>query len=177
LAFLGRISPEKRPDLAIEIARRAGLPLKIAAKVDPVNRDYFAAEIEPLLEGGGVEFVGELDEAGKRPFLAAARALLFPIDWPEPFGLVMIEAFACGTPVIAFRRGSVGEIVEDGRTGFIVADVPDAVAAVREALWLDRKAIQERFRRRFTIGRMVRDYVDLYQRVLGVRVPALATNM
>jgi glycosyltransferase involved in cell wall biosynthesis len=166
LAFLGRISPEKRPDLAIAIARAVGIPLKIAAKVDPVNRAYFEAEIEPLLKGGGVEFVGELDEAQKRPFLAHALALLFPIDWPEPFGLVMIEAFACGTPVIAFRRGSVAEIVEEGRTGFIVEDVAGAAAAVERAMRLDRRDIQDRFRRRFTVARMVRDYLGLYERLV-----------
>ncbi len=166
LAFLGRISPEKRPDLAIEIARRAGWPIKLAAKVDPVNEAYFQATIRPLLAQPGVDFIGELDEPAKRAFLAGAHALLFPIDWPEPFGLVMIEAFACGTPVIAYRRGSVPEIVEDGVTGFVVEGVESAVAAVARVPALDRRAIQARFRERFTVARMVRDYLGLYERMI-----------
>lgn len=177
LAFLGRISPEKRPDLAIEIAQRAGLPLKIAAKVDPVNEAYFASEIRPLLALPGVEFLGELDERAKRPLLAGARALLFPIDWPEPFGLVMVEAFACGTPVVAFRRGSVPEIVEDGVTGYVVDDVAGAVEAVERAATLDRRLVQERFRQRFTIGRMVRDYLGLYERMIDEPLPVRATTL
>jgi glycosyltransferase involved in cell wall biosynthesis len=177
LAFLGRISPEKRPDLAIEIARRAGLPLKIAAKVDPVNEDYFARKIRPLLAQPRVEFLGELDERAKRPFLAGARALLFPIDWSEPFGLVMVEAFACGTPVVAFRRGSVPEIVEDGITGFVVDDVAGAVDAVERVGALDRRLVQERFRQRFTISRMTRNYLGLYERLAEAPYPARATTV
>jgi glycosyltransferase involved in cell wall biosynthesis len=177
LAFLGRISPEKRPDLAIEIARRAGLPLKIAAKVDPVNEDYFANEIRPLLELPGIEFLGELDERAKWPLLAGARALLFPIDWPEPFGLAMVEALACGTPVVAFRRGSVPEVVEDGITGFVVDDVTGAVGAVERVGRLDRRLVQERFRQRFTIGRMVRDYFGLYERLIDAPLPIRATTL
>src|SRR5204862_6995356 len=140
LAFLGRISPEKRPDRAIAIARAAGMPLKIAAKIDPVDRDYFGVTIAPLLRDPLIEFIGEIDEREKRRFLGAAAALLFPIDWPEPFGLVLIEAMAAGTPVIAFGRGSVPEIIEDGITGFIVDDVAAAAAAVPLAMQLDRRA-------------------------------------
>lgn len=165
LAFLGRISPEKRPDLAIEIAQRAHLPLKIAAKVDPVNEQYFETEIKPLLSRPGVEFLGELDEGAKRSFLAGARALLFPIDWSEPFGLVMIEAFACGVPVIGFRRGSVPEIIEDGVTGFVVEDADAAAAALDRIEMIDRRFVQQRFRERFTVKRMVRDYAALYSRL------------
>jgi glycosyltransferase involved in cell wall biosynthesis len=168
LAFLGRIAPEKRPDLAIAIARAAGWPIKIAAKVDPVDRDYFASVIRPLL-GPGVEYVGEVDEADKMRFLAGARALLFPIDWPEPFGLVMIEAIACGTPVIAFRRGSVPEIVEEGSTGFIVDGTEAAVAAVGRLDELSRPRIREAFRRRFLATRMAADHLRLYERLVARR--------
>ncbi len=177
LAFLGRISPEKRPDLAIEIAQRARLPLKIAAKVDPVNEAYFASEIRPLLARPGVEFLGELDERAKRALLAGARALLFPIDWSEPFGLVMVEAFACGTPVVAFRRGSVPEIVEDGITGYVVDDVAGAVEAVERTATLARRLIQARFRQRFPIGRMVRDYLGVYERLIDAPLPVRATTV
>jgi glycosyltransferase involved in cell wall biosynthesis len=169
LAFLGRISPEKRPDLAIEIASRAGRRIKIAAKVDPVDQAYFTTKIEPLLARPNVEFLGELDDNDKHDLLSGADALLFPIDWPEPFGLVMIEAFACGTPVVAFRRGSVPEILEDGVTGFIVDDVAGAVAALDRLHRLDRTRIRNTFLRRFTLNRMVRDYLDLYDRLLAVK--------
>jgi glycosyltransferase involved in cell wall biosynthesis len=162
LAFLGRICPEKRPDHAIEIARRAGLPLKIAAKVDRVDRAYFEDIIRPLLRDPLIEFVGELGEQEKAAFLGGARALLFPIDWPEPFGLVMIEAMACGTPVIAYRRGSVAEVIEDGWTGFMVDDLAGAVAAVEDLGRLDRKLIRARFEQRFTAQRMAKDYVVAY---------------
>ncbi|HEY1259056.1 MAG TPA: glycosyltransferase family 4 protein [Stellaceae bacterium] len=171
LAFIGRISPEKRPDRAIEIARRAGLPLTIAAKVDKVDRDYYKAEIEPLLKDPLIEFIGEISEDEKCAFLGDAMALLFPIDWPEPFGLVMIEAMANGTPVIAFRRGSVPEIVEPGITGFIVDSIDEAVAAIPAAKALDRRAIRRRALDRFSVERMARDYVGLYNEVLG-RKPA-----
>jgi glycosyltransferase involved in cell wall biosynthesis len=162
LAFLGRICPEKRPDHAIEIARRAGLPLKIAAKVDRVDQVYFDEVIRPLLQDPLIEFVGEIGEQEKAAFLGGARALLFPIDWPEPFGLVMIEAMACGTPVIAYRRGSVAEVIEDGWTGFMVDDVAGAVAAVEDLEQLDRRTIRARFEQRFTAQRMANDYVLAY---------------
>ena len=165
LAFLGRISSEKRPDRAIKIARALGIPLKIAAKVDDADRKYFETVIKPLLdEGGGVEFIGEVDERGKTKFLGEARALLFPIDWPEPFGLVMIEAMACGTPVLAFRHGSVPEVLEDGVTGRIVGSMEEAIAAVPQVLAMDRRRVRRRFEERFTAERMARDYVDLYRK-------------
>ena len=165
LAFLGRISAEKRPDRAIRIARALGIPLKIAAKVDDADRTYFDAEIRPLLdEGDGVEFIGEVDERAKTAFLGEARALLFPVDWPEPFGLVMIEAMACGTPVLAFRQGSVPEVVEDGVTGRIVGSVEEAVAALPHVMAMDRRRVRRRFEERFTAERMAREYVDLYAR-------------
>lgn len=167
LAFLGRISPEKGPDRAIAIACRAGLPLRIAAKVDRVDRDYFEATIRPLLDNSLVEFIGEIGDHEKARFLGEAAALLFPIDWPEPFGLVMIEAMATGTPVIALRYGSVPEIVEDGLTGFIVDDVESAAAAVPRALGLDRRAIRRCSTERFNAGRMARDYLALYDRMLS----------
>jgi glycosyltransferase involved in cell wall biosynthesis len=166
LAFLGRISPEKRVDQAIEIARRAGLPLKIAAKVDPRDAEYFAREIEPLLAGPGVEFIGEIGDDAKGRFLGDAVALLFPIDWPEPFGLVMIEAMACGTPVIAYRRGSVPEVIDEGVTGYIVEDVEQAAAAVGAALRLDRRKCRTTAEARFSARRMAQDYCDIY-RLLG----------
>src|SRR6185295_5131260 len=143
--FLGRVSPEKRLDLAIEIASRAGLPLRIAAKVDRADADYYEEVIRPLLRQPGVEFLGEIGEQEKRTFLGRARALLFPIDWPEPFGLVLIEAIACGTPVIAFERGSVPEVVENGVTGFVVHSVEEAVEAVSRISQLDRRRIRSRF--------------------------------
>ena len=167
LGFIGRISPEKGVDKAIQIARRAGLPLKIAAKVDNVDRAYYKAKIRRLLQGPGVEFIGEIAEHAKREFLGRAMALLFPIDWPEPFGLVMIEAMANGTPVIACRRGSVPEIVEPGVTGFVVESVEEAVAAVPQAIKLDRRTIRHRFEQRFSVERMARDYIALYEKVLS----------
>ena len=166
LAYIGRICPEKRPDWAIEIARRAGMQLKIAAKVDEVDRTYHETRIKPLLEDPRVDFVGEIGDSEKGAFLGDAAALLFPIDWPEPFGLALIEAMANGTPVIAFRRGSVPEIVEHGVTGLIVDSVDEAVAAVPLARTLDRVAIRRRFEERFSVGRMARDYLALYDAVL-----------
>ncbi|HVV81668.1 MAG TPA: glycosyltransferase family 4 protein [Kofleriaceae bacterium] len=163
LAFLGRISPEKRVDRAIEIARRAGLPLRIAAKVDQRDQAYFEREIRPLLAQPHVDFVGEIAERDKQAFLGGARALLFPIDWPEPFGLVMIEAMACGTPVIAWRNGSVPEVIDDGVTGFLVDDLDAAVDAVARADRLPRPAIREVFERRFTSTRMAADYEAVYR--------------
>ncbi len=162
LAFLGRICPEKRVDTAIRIAAQSGLPLKIAAKVDKADADYFKAEIEPLLSQAHVEFVGEIDEKQKPEFLSGAKALLFPIDWSEPFGLVMIEAMACGTPVIAFNRGSVPEVIDHGLTGYIVEDVQGAVAALQNIDRLSRDAIRTQFERRFSAKTMARNYVDSY---------------
>ena len=167
LAFLGRISPEKRVDRAIEIARRVGMPLKIAAKVDPVDRDYFDSVITPLLSNSLVEFVGEIGDSEKDEFLGNAFALLFPIDWPEPFGLVMIEAMACGTPVIAYRGGAVPEVMEQGQTGFIVHGLEDAVEAVRHVAQLSRKRCREVFERRFTVTRMAHDYVQQFERLIA----------
>ncbi|MGO9389006.1 glycosyltransferase family 4 protein [Rhodoblastus sp.] len=171
LAFLGRISPEKRVDAAIRIAQRCGLPLKIAAKVDRADADYFNEVIRPLLEAPGVEFIGEIGDDRKKVFLSGAIALLVPIDWPEPFGLVMIEAMACGLPVVAFNRGSVAEIVEDGVTGFIVEDETSAVGAVHEVASLSRSAIRTRFEQRFTARRMAQDYLDLYRRLIDGAKP------
>jgi len=168
LAFLGRISPEKRPDRAIRIARRVGMPLRIAAKIEGTDRTYFEREIEPLL-GPGVEFVGEIGEREKASFLGDAAALLFPIDWPEPFGLVMIESMACGTPVVAFRNGSVPKIVEDGLTGWIVASEEEAVRALEGLEGFDRHACRARFEERFSANRMASDYVEVYRRILARR--------
>jgi glycosyltransferase involved in cell wall biosynthesis len=166
VAFLGRISPEKRPDRAIAIARALGIPLKIAAKVDRADEAYFHAEIEPLLGAPGVEFVGEINEHQKTQFLGAARALLFPIDWPEPFGLSMIEAMACGTPVLAFRCGSVPEIIEDGLTGITVDTVEEAIAALPRVMALDRRKVRKRFEQRFSARRMATDYVKVYRSLI-----------
>jgi glycosyltransferase involved in cell wall biosynthesis len=164
LAFLGRISPEKRPDHAIEVAVRAGLPLKMAAKVDRVDRDYWEQVIQPLVSAHpGVEYIGEIDESAKSAFLGNARALLFPIAWPEPFGLVMIEAMACGTPVIAFACGSVPEVIEPGVSGYIVHSVDEAVAAVGSVATLPRAGVRAAFEARFTVERMAREYVRIYQ--------------
>jgi glycosyltransferase involved in cell wall biosynthesis len=173
LAFLGRMSPEKRPDRAIEIARRTGLPLRIAAKVDNADRQYFGQTIVPLLDHPLVEFIGEIGESEKSEFLGNARALLFPIDWPEPFGLVVIEAMACGTPVIAFPSGSVPEVVEDGVTGFIVDSVEEAVRAVGRLPRLDRRAIRASFEQKFSAARMARDYEALYAKVARSATPKL----
>ena len=171
LAFLGRISPEKRVDTAIRIAQRCGLPLKIAAKVDRVDEDYFNDTIRPLLSLPGVEFIGEIGDEQKSDFLSAAIALLVPIDWPEPFGLVMIEAMACGAPVVAFNRGSVSEIVEDGVTGFIVEDETSAAGAVRDVASLSRQTIRRKFEERFTARRMADDYLRLYRRLIDDKRP------
>ena len=169
LAFLGRISPEKRVDRAIAIATACGIPLKIAAKVDRADRDYFERDIAPLLDHPLVDFIGEISEAEKNAFLGHAKALLFPIDWPEPFGLVMIEAMACGLPVIAFPGGSVAEIIDDGVTGFIVHSIEDAVAAVRRIDTIDRRACRETFERRFAARRMASNYVDVYRKLAATR--------
>ncbi len=163
LAFLGRMSPEKGPDKAIEIARRAGMKIKMAAKVDPVDREYFHSVIEPLLQDDSAQFIGEVDQQGKMELLQGASALLFPIDWPEPFGLVMIEAMACGTPVVATNRGSVPEVVDEGITGFIVDSDEEAIAAVKRCRRLDRKLCRARFEQRFLKERMMADYANLYE--------------
>jgi glycosyltransferase involved in cell wall biosynthesis len=166
LAFLGRISPEKRPDRAIRIARAAGIPLKIAAKVDKVDEDYFRAEILPLINGSGLEFIGEINEREKTKFLGEAAALLFPVDWPEPFGLVMIEAMACGTPVLAFRCGSTPEVIDEGVTGKVVDSEEEAIALLPQILSYDRRAVRQRFEERFTVTRMAKDYVGIYRNLL-----------
>jgi glycosyltransferase involved in cell wall biosynthesis len=165
LAFLGRISPEKRVDRAVAIARAVGLPLKIAAKVDRVDQEYFRDKIAPLLSQPGIDYIGEIDETQKADFLGDARALLFPIDWPEPFGLAMIEAMACGTPVLAFRHGSVPEVIEDGITGYVVDSVEEAICKLGSLLALDRARVRRRFEQRFTSERMAADYVRLYQQL------------
>jgi glycosyltransferase involved in cell wall biosynthesis len=167
LAFLGRISPEKAPDAAVRIAARAGMRLKIAAKVDKVDRDYFATVIRPLLRQPHVEYIGEIDEKAKGEFLGNAAGLLFPIDWSEPFGLSMIEAMACGTPVVATRRGSVPEVIDHGVTGFIVDDEYGAVAAVAGLHALDRSRIRRVFEKRFTARRMAEDYLTIYRQLIA----------
>lgn len=175
LAFLGRICPEKRVDHAIAIARAAGLPLRIAAKVDKVDEGYFRETVAPLLNEADVEFIGEINESAKTAFLGGALALLFPIDWPEPFGLALIEAMACGTPVVAFRCGSVPEVVDDGVTGRIVDSPEEAVAVLPEVLALDRRAVRRRFEERFSAERMARDYLKVYRSMLTAPLrPGLA---
>ncbi len=167
LAFLGRIAPEKRPDRAIEIAKRAGVPLKIAAKVDDVDKEYFHEEIEPLLDDPLIEFIGEIDEERKGGFLGNALALLFPIDWPEPFGLVMIEAMSAGTPVIAWRHGSAPEVIEDGVSGLIIGSIEEGISAVERVRRIGRGQVRHCFEARFSATRMAKDYVAAYERLLG----------
>jgi glycosyltransferase involved in cell wall biosynthesis len=184
LAFLGRICPEKRPDRAIEIASRAGVELKIAAKIDRVDQAYFLQKIRPMLQRPGIEFIGEIGEDKKAAFLGQAKALLFPIDWPEPFGLVMIEAMACGTPIIAWPCGAVREIVDQGVTGFIVNSIEEAVAALTKVESLDRALVRQRFEARFTTEKMARNYLRVYKSLseretIAVKRPvrpALASN-
>ena len=171
LAFLGRISPEKRVDRAITIARRTGFNLKIAAKIDAADSEYFAGCVQPMLRSSLVEFVGEIGEAEKQDFLGNARALLFPIDWPEPFGLAMIEAMACGTPVIAYRNGSVPEVIDDGVTGFLVESIEEAVSAVGRLAGISRRRCREVFEKRFTAGRMASDYVTVYEQLMNQNEP------
>jgi glycosyltransferase involved in cell wall biosynthesis len=166
VAFLGRISPEKRPDRAIAIARACGIPLKIAAKIDRVDEAYYREQIAPMLAGPGVEFIGEIHERQKAEFLGNAMGFLFPIDWPEPFGLTMIEAMACGTPVLAFDHGSVPEVVEDGITGIIVETEGQAIEALPRTIALDRKRVRQRFEQRFSGARMAEDYVAVYRSIL-----------
>ena len=167
LAFLGRISPEKGVDQAIEIAKRCGVPLKIAAKIDRTDKDYFESRIKPLMDHGLVEYVGEINGLEKNEFLGKAAALLFPINWQEPFGLVMIEALACGLPVVAYPLGSVPEIIEDGVTGFLVHDVSEAVQAVRKISTINRRVCRQMFEERFTSKRMAQDYVAIYERIIA----------
>ena len=169
LAFLGRICPEKRVDRAIQVALQTGMPLKIAAKVDRVDREYYECKIKPLLANPNVEYIGEITERQKAEFLGNAYAQLFLIDWPEPFGLTMIEAMACGTPTIAFNCGSVPEVITHGVSGLIVDSVLEAVSAVEEASTLDRTACRQEFERRFTASRMARDYLTLYEAILSAR--------
>jgi glycosyltransferase involved in cell wall biosynthesis len=173
LAFLGRIAPEKALDRAIRIAHRCGLQLKIAAKVDNADRDYYEECIRPLIKPPLIEYLGEISDHEKSEFLSGAMALMTTIDWPEPFGLVMIEAMACGTPVIAFNRGSVPEIIEDGLTGFIVEDETSAVAAVNRLSELSLESIRKRFEQRFTARRMANDYLSVYRSLMGEEAPHL----
>ena len=171
-AFVGRISPEKRADRAIEIAKACGVPLRIAAKVDPADRAYFESTIEPLLDDPLVDYVGEIGEEAKNHFIGNAKALLMPIDWPEPFGLVMIEAMACGTPVVAYRHGSVPEIIDEGVTGFIVENQGQAIAAARDIGRLDRRRCRHVFEQRFADRVMARRYLDVYRELVEMRVAA-----
>jgi glycosyltransferase involved in cell wall biosynthesis len=173
LAFLGRICPDKSPDRAIRIARAAGMKLKIAAKIDRVDKAYFETIIRPMIDGDQIEMIGEIGDAEKPAFLSGAKALLLPIDWPEPFGLVMIEAMACGTPTIAFPAGSVPEVIDDGVTGFIVHDEAEAVAALSRLHEVSPVAIRHRFEHRFTARRMAEDYISLYRRVAVKSRPTL----
>ncbi|MCJ2071270.1 glycosyltransferase family 4 protein [Methylobacterium sp. J-030] len=166
VAFVGRMTDQKRPDVAIRVARTAGLPIRLGGTIDVGNPDYFDARVRPLL-GADATYLGPVDDARKGELLGGARALLFPIDWPEPFGLVMIEAMACGTPVVAWDRGSVPEIVEDGVTGFVVASEAEAAAALARIGQLDRARVRRRFEERFTAERMARDYLALYRRLLA----------
>ena len=176
-AFLGRVSPEKGLDRAIAITGRAGMKLKIAAKVDNADKEYYDTIIKPLIAANPhVEFIGEINDQQKPGFLSGAHALIFPIDWPEPFGLVMIEAMACGTPVIAFRSGSVPEVIDDGVTGFIVGDVDEAVAATKKLHTLDRATVRATFDRRWTARRMAEDYVNLYEELAQPRRRLRAVN-
>lgn len=172
-AFLGRIAPEKGVDRAIRIAQHCGMPLKIAAKVDNVDREYFEEQIRPLIRSGNVEYIGEIGEKEKAEFLSGAIVLLVPIDWPEPFGLVMIEAMACGTPVIAFNRGSVPEVIDDGVSGFIVEDISGAIGAVDRLGHLSREKIRQRFEQRFTARRMAQDYLAVYRSLTDSIAPHL----
>jgi glycosyltransferase involved in cell wall biosynthesis len=166
LAFVGRVSPEKRVDRAIEISRRSGIPLRIAAKVDRADRDYFKERIEPLLSTPGVEFIGEIGDEEKNEFLGNALAVVFPIDWPEPFGLVMIESMACGTPVIAFPCGSVPDVIEEGVSGFIVNDLDAAVRACERLGSVSRARCRAAFERRFAVSRMAEKYVRAFEAVI-----------
>ena len=169
LAFLGRIDPEKGPETAIRLAKASGLPLRIAAKVPSGKNKYFRDSIQPHVDGSQIQFIGEVGERDKSKFLQNALALLFPIDWPEPFGLVMIEAMACGTPIIAFKRGSVPEVIEDGVSGFVVENEAEALSAIARLKELDRSRVRETFERRFTARRMAEDYGRIYAKLAPVR--------
>ncbi|MDT4738368.1 glycosyltransferase family 4 protein, partial [Bradyrhizobium sp. WYCCWR 12699] len=169
LAFLGRLTAEKGPEAAIRIARAVQMPLRIAAKIPRAETAYFKKKLEPEIDGETVQLIGEVDELRKQPFLAGASALLFPIDWPEPFGLVMIEAMACGTPVIAYRSGSVPEVVEDGVTGFIVDGEQEAIEAVEKVIRLDRRRVRARFEERFVASRMAKEYEERYRELVAGR--------
>jgi glycosyltransferase involved in cell wall biosynthesis len=177
LAFLGRIAPEKRPDRAIEIAKRAGIPLKIAAKVDPADQEYFEHVIEPLLHDPLVEFIGEIGDHGKSEFLGNALALLFPIDWPEPFGLVMIEAMATGTPVIGWGKGSVPKVIDEGVTGFVVDSIEGALRAVGQLGGLDRSTVRQQFEARFTVSQMTLKYLAVYEELIGAKRKKLVKSV
>ena len=179
LAFLGRIAPEKRPDHAIELAKRVGIPLRIAAKVDPMDQQYFHSIIEPLLADPLIEYLGEITDAEKNEFLGQAMALVCPYDWPEPFGLVLIEALACGTPVLAYRRGSIPEIIEDRVTGFVCEGVDEMTAAVLHIPEIDRRRCRLTFEQRFTVERMAQDYLRVYEQVVsnGAETEADATSL
>ncbi|MBI3806733.1 MAG: glycosyltransferase family 4 protein [Nitrospirae bacterium] len=167
LAFLGRIAPEKRPDHAIEIAKRVGIPLRIAAKVDPTDQQYFHTEIEPLLSDPLIEYLGEITDAEKQEFLGHAMALVCPYDWPEPFGLVLIEALACGAPVLAYRRGSIPEIIEDRATGFVCEGLDEMTAAIQHIPEIDRRGCRRTFEQRFSVERMAQDYLRVYEQALS----------
>jgi glycosyltransferase involved in cell wall biosynthesis len=177
LAFIGRISPEKRPDRAIEIATRAGMPLKIAAKIDAVDREYFEQVVRPLLKRPNIEFIGEIGDEAKSDFLGNALASIAPIDWPEPFGLNMIEAMACGTPTIAFARGSVPELIEHGVSGIIVHTMEEAVEAVGQAAGMSRRAVRAYFVSRFTASRMVADYLAIYEEIVNEKSPCRIADL
>jgi len=176
LAFLGRISPEKCPDHAIEIAKRVGIPLRIAAKVDPADQAYFKQKIERLLDHPLVEYVGEINDAEKNDFLGEAAALLCPYDWPEPFGLVLIEAMACGTPVLAYRQGSIPEIIDHGVTGYICDNIGEMAQAVAGLSLIDRARCREIFEQRFTVERMAKDYVAIYENMAAAHRPRLLAH-
>jgi glycosyltransferase involved in cell wall biosynthesis len=181
LAFLGRISPEKRPDHAIEIAKRVGIPLRIAAKVDQADRAYFEGQIEQLLDHPLIEYVGEITDAEKCDFLGDAAAVLCPYDWPEPFGLVLIESLACGTPVLAYRRGSIPEIIDEGVTGFVCENLEEMVGAIDRISLITRQNCRLAFEERFTVHRMVKEYLALYERICaeaaaGVHALAVPIN-
>jgi glycosyltransferase involved in cell wall biosynthesis len=179
LAFLGRIAPEKRPDHAIEIAKRVGIPLRIAAKVDPMDQKYFHTEIEPLLSHPLIEYLGEITDAEKDEFLGQAMALVCPYDWPEPFGLVLIEALACGTPVLAYRRGSIPEIIEDNVTGFICESLDEMTAVIQHIPKIDRLQCRITFEQRFSAERMAQDYLRVYEQAIGstYESEAVATSL
>jgi len=176
LAFIGRICPEKRVDVAIEIAKRTGMKIKIAAKVDRVDKEYFETSVKPLLNYPDIEYIGEIGESEKNDFLGNAYALLFPIDWPEPFGLVMIEAMACGTPIIAYLQGSVPEVMEQGITGFVVRDLEGAIQAVNSIPKLSRKRCREVFEEKFTARKMAENYIRVYEKLINNKNTKSKTN-